>query len=104
MPKMKTHKGTKKRFRILSLTDNTPYILAWGNDEGFDRVFVVRPLLGSVAGGAGSFLVTYGAGSASPDRVILSQFTAVPEPSEWALLALGGGILYLAVRASRPSG
>ena len=31
---------TKKRLRILSLTDNTPYILAWGNDEGFDRVFV----------------------------------------------------------------
>jgi len=25
---------------VLSLTDNTPYILAWGNDEGFDRVFV----------------------------------------------------------------
>jgi len=31
---------SKKRFRILSLTDNTPYILAWGNDEGFERVFV----------------------------------------------------------------
>ena len=30
----------RKRVRILSLTDNTPYILAWGNDEGFDRVFV----------------------------------------------------------------
>lgn len=30
----------KKRLRILSLTDNTPYILAWGNDEGFERVFV----------------------------------------------------------------
>jgi D-sedoheptulose 7-phosphate isomerase len=30
----------KKRIKILSLTDNTPYILAWGNDEGFDRVFV----------------------------------------------------------------
>jgi D-sedoheptulose 7-phosphate isomerase len=30
----------KKRVRILSLTDNTPYILAWANDEGFDRVFV----------------------------------------------------------------
>ena len=29
-----------KRQRILSLTDNTPYILAWGNDEGFDRIFV----------------------------------------------------------------
>ena len=30
----------QRRFRILSLTDNTPYILAWGNDEGFERVFV----------------------------------------------------------------
>lgn len=31
---------SKQRLKILSLTDNTPYILAWGNDEGFDRVFV----------------------------------------------------------------
>jgi D-sedoheptulose 7-phosphate isomerase len=30
----------KKRLKVLSLTDNTPYILAWGNDEGFDRIFV----------------------------------------------------------------
>src|SRR6266852_8656556 len=30
----------KKRLRVISLTDNTPYILAWANDEGFDRVFV----------------------------------------------------------------
>src|SRR5258708_15083176 len=31
---------TKKRVRIISLTDNTPYILAWANDEGFERVFL----------------------------------------------------------------
>jgi D-sedoheptulose 7-phosphate isomerase len=30
----------KPRLRVLSLTDQTPYILAWANDEGFDRVFV----------------------------------------------------------------
>ena len=30
----------KKRLRVLSLTDNTPYILAWANDEGFERIFV----------------------------------------------------------------
>ena len=30
---------SKTRLRVLSLTDNTPYILAWANDEGFDRVF-----------------------------------------------------------------
>src|SRR5205814_7764198 len=27
------------RIRILSLTDNTPYILAWANDAGFERIF-----------------------------------------------------------------
>src|SRR5260370_12286963 len=30
----------KPRLRVVSLTDHTPYILAWGNDEGFERVFV----------------------------------------------------------------
>ncbi|GIW78310.1 MAG: phosphoheptose isomerase [Gemmatales bacterium] len=30
----------KRRLRVLSLTDNTPYILAWANDEGYDRIFV----------------------------------------------------------------
>jgi D-sedoheptulose 7-phosphate isomerase len=30
----------KQRLRIVSLTDNTPYILAWANDEGYDRIFV----------------------------------------------------------------
>jgi D-sedoheptulose 7-phosphate isomerase len=30
----------KRRVRILSLTDNTSYITAWANDEGYDRVFV----------------------------------------------------------------
>jgi len=30
----------KKRLRVLSLTDNTPFITALANDEGYDRVFV----------------------------------------------------------------
>jgi D-sedoheptulose 7-phosphate isomerase len=30
----------QKRLKVMSLTDNTPYILAWGNDAGYDRVFV----------------------------------------------------------------
>jgi D-sedoheptulose 7-phosphate isomerase len=33
-------RDSKRRLRVLSLTDNSPYILAWGNDEGFERVFV----------------------------------------------------------------
>ena len=30
----------QERLRAISLTDNTPYILAWANDEGYERVFV----------------------------------------------------------------
>lgn len=30
----------QRRLKVLSLTDNTPYILAWGNDTSFDRIFV----------------------------------------------------------------
>ena len=30
----------QKRLKVLSLTDNTAGIMAWGNDEGYDRVFI----------------------------------------------------------------
>src|ERR1700689_4215078 len=32
--------GTRKRLKVLSLTDNAPAILAWANDEGFESIFV----------------------------------------------------------------
>jgi D-sedoheptulose 7-phosphate isomerase len=37
-------KGTivkdRRRFRVVSLTDNVPLITAWANDYGYDRIFV----------------------------------------------------------------
>ena len=57
-------KDTKKRFRILSLTDNTPYILAWGNDEGFERVFVEQ--LKNLAG-PGDILIAISGSGNSPN-------------------------------------
>ena len=30
----------QRRLKIMSLTDNVPYIMAWANDEGYERVFV----------------------------------------------------------------
>jgi D-sedoheptulose 7-phosphate isomerase len=54
----------KKRLRILSLTDNTPYILAWGNDEGFERVFVEQ--LKNLAG-PGDLLVAISGSGNSPN-------------------------------------
>ncbi len=29
----------KRRFRVISLTDSIPYLLAWANDEGYETVF-----------------------------------------------------------------
>jgi D-sedoheptulose 7-phosphate isomerase len=54
----------KKRFRILSLTDNSPYILAWGNDEGFERVFVEQ--LKNLAG-PGDLLIAISGSGNSPN-------------------------------------
>ena len=54
----------KRRVKILSLTDNTPYILAWGNDEGFDRVFVEQ--LKNLAG-PGDLLVAISGSGNSPN-------------------------------------
>jgi hypothetical protein len=51
-----------------------------------------------VAGGFGSFQVNYGAGSAfDPDKVVLSNFVAIPEPGTLGSI-IGGLGLVLAVR------
>ena len=55
---------TKKRLKIISLTDNTPYILAWGNDEGFERVFVEQ--LKNLAG-PGDLLIAISGSGNSPN-------------------------------------
>jgi D-sedoheptulose 7-phosphate isomerase len=54
----------KRRVRILSLTDNTPYILAWGNDEGFERVFVEQL---KNLGGPGDLLIAISGSGNSPN-------------------------------------
>jgi D-sedoheptulose 7-phosphate isomerase len=54
----------KKRLRVVSLTDNTPYILAWGNDEGFDRIFVEQ--LKNLAG-PGDLLIAISGSGNSPN-------------------------------------
>lgn len=63
---------TQKRLKMLSLTDNTPQIMAWGNDEGFGRVFLEQ--LKTYAN-AGDVLVAI-SGSGNSENII----TAV----EWA--------------------
>jgi D-sedoheptulose 7-phosphate isomerase len=54
---------SKLRLRVLSLTDNTPYILAWGNDEGFERVFVEQ--LKNLAGPGDLLIAISGSGNSA---------------------------------------
>ena len=56
----------KKPFRVLSLTDNTAYITAVANDEGYENVFL-RQLEGHFS--AGDVLVAISASGNSPNAV-----------------------------------
>lgn len=49
--------------------------------------------------GVTSFQVNYGTGSAfSANSIVLSHFSAVPEPSTWALMLIGGALATLQIR------
>jgi D-sedoheptulose 7-phosphate isomerase len=58
------HDQQNKRLRILSLTDNTSYILAWANDASYERIFVeqLRNL-----GGPGDLLIAISGSGNSPN-------------------------------------
>jgi D-sedoheptulose 7-phosphate isomerase len=80
----------KKRFRILSLTDNTPYILAWGNDEGFDRVFVEQ--LKNLAG-QGDLLIAISGSGNSPNVLRAVEWANAHGLTTFGCTGFGGGKL-----------
>ncbi len=56
----------QKRLRVLSLTDNTAGIMAWANDEGYERIFVEQ--LKSLASPGDVLIAISGSGN-SPNVV-----------------------------------
>ncbi len=56
----------QKRLKVLSLTDNTPGIMAWANDEGYDRIFVEQ--LKNLASPGDALLAISGSGN-SPNII-----------------------------------
>src|SRR5262245_32093279 len=80
----------KKRLRVLSLTDNTPYILAWGNDEGFDRVFVEQ--LKNLANPEDLLIAISGSGN-SPNILRAVEWANRHELTTYACTGFGGGKL-----------
>src|SRR5579875_645097 len=72
---------SQKRLRVLSLTDNTAGIMAWANDEGYDRIFLEQ--LKNLAS-PGDVLVAISGSGNSPNIV-----KAVAWANEHGLTTLG---------------
>jgi D-sedoheptulose 7-phosphate isomerase len=80
----------RRRVRILSLTDNTPYILAWGNDEGFERVFVEQ--LKNLAGPGDLLIAVSGSGN-SPNVLRAVEWANAHGMKTFGCTGFGGGKL-----------
>jgi len=80
----------KKRLKVLSLTDNTPYILAWANDEGFDRVFVEQ--LKNLAS-PGDLLVAISGSGNSPNVLRAVEWANRHDLRTFGCTGFGGGKL-----------
>ena len=80
----------KKRLRVLSLTDNTPYLLAWGNDEGFDRVFVEQ--LKNLAS-SGDLLIALSGSGNSPNVLRAVEWANRHELRTFGCTGFSGGKL-----------
>jgi len=83
-------KFSVKRLKVLSLTDNTPYILAWGNDEGFDRVFVEQ--LKNFASPDDVLVAISGSGN-SPNVLSAVEWANRRGLRTWGITGYGGGKL-----------
>jgi D-sedoheptulose 7-phosphate isomerase len=87
-------KGTRSdgrpTFRVVALTDNVPLITAWGNDEGYERVFadqlaaLVRP---------GDVVVAISASGNSPNVLMATQAARRGGATTIALTGGSGGKL-----------
>ena len=79
-----------KRLKVLSLTDNTPYILAWGNDEGFDRIFVEQ--LKNFAS-PGDLLIAISGSGNSPNILRAVEWANKKQLCTWGITGYTGGTL-----------
>jgi len=80
----------KKRLRILSLTDNTPYLLAWANDAGFERVFVEQ--LKNLAN-SGDLLIAISGSGNSPNILRAVEWANQHDLRTFGLTGYSGGKL-----------
>jgi D-sedoheptulose 7-phosphate isomerase len=80
----------QKRLKVLSLTDNTPYILAWANDTSYDRVFVEQL---KNFGEPGDLLIAISGSGNSPNILAAVDWANAHEIETFGLTGYDGGKL-----------
>jgi D-sedoheptulose 7-phosphate isomerase len=80
----------QKRLKIVSLTDCTPYLSAWGNDTSFDRVFVEQ--LKNLAG-PGDLLIAISGSGNSPNILRAVEYANATGMRTFGVTGYDGGKL-----------
>jgi D-sedoheptulose 7-phosphate isomerase len=80
----------QKRLRAISLTDNTPAILAWGNDTSYDRIFLEQ--LRSYAN-EGDLLISISGSGNSPNVLRAVEWAKEHGIKTFAITGYDGGKL-----------
>jgi D-sedoheptulose 7-phosphate isomerase len=80
----------QKRLKVLSLTDNAAAIMAWGNDEGYDRIFVEQ--LKNLASPGDLLLAISGSGN-SPNILKAVEWANAKGLTTLGITGFGGGKL-----------
>lgn len=80
----------QKRLKVLSLTDNTPAILAWANDTSYDRVFVEQL---KNFGGAGDLLIAISGSGNSPNVLKAVEWANANGIETFGITGFNGGKL-----------
>jgi D-sedoheptulose 7-phosphate isomerase len=81
---------SQKRLKVLSLTDNTPYILAWANDTSYDRVFVEQL---KNFGEKGDLLIAISGSGNSPNVLKAVEWAKAHGIETFGVTGFGGGKL-----------
>lgn len=81
---------SQKRLKVLSLTDNTAGIMAWANDEGYDRIFIEQ--LKNLASPGDVLLAISGSGN-SPNILKAVEWANTQGMTTVGFTGFGGGSL-----------
>lgn len=80
----------QRRLKVMSLTDNTAYILAWANDEGYERIFVEQ--LKNFAQ-PGALLIAISGSGNSPNVLRAVEYANTHDMHTFGITGFDGGRL-----------